>query len=474
MRVQFLDVMPDAGEWRSSIATIAVAFRAPILSAPNVKNTSVSVETGRLLLIDDEESFSRILALQLESRGHQVTVVNSGFEALLTYATVAPDVVIVDLSMPKMDGIQVVTEIRKIDPAASVILVSGDVDVRTTVRALRAGAEDVQTKPLDLELLSAAVDRGIKHSQMLRVHRAATTQTRDPYGFLDDSPTMRRVLRQVEHFAQIATPVLVVGEPGTGKHVIAEMLHQLSPRATRPFTRIVGSGSVESALRETLRGRNEIAGGTLFVDGLGLISDASQTLLLSILTGDGTGIPAVRVIASTERDLADDVRAGRLRADVYQRLAALSLTIPSLKSRGEDVIRFVALRAMQAQRHSFGRGPLELSNAASVMLAALEWPGNVRQLRQVIEEAYILGLEAEAIEPIHLRQVLERIGLRSADDAPHERDLSLQQVERRHIARVLARTGGQRTEAARLLGITRTTLYKKMSDYGLERVGAEP
>lgn len=451
---------------------------------------------GRLLIIDDEERFGQILGSQLESCGYSVSFMTDGADALLAYDSLAPDVVIVDLSMPRLDGLQVLTELRRHDPAASVILLSGKLDVRTTVRALRMGAEDVQTKPTDLDLLTAAIERGMQRARAMRSLRVTSTQVSDPYGFFDESPAMLRVLRTIEQLAKSALPVLIVGEAGTGKQVAAEMLHQLSPRAARPFVRVTCAGLREHGLRDALAdvmvemrpqrpGRSAApeaagghGGGTLFLDGVCHLSPASQALLLSVLSGEfaGTadGTPAVRVVAATTRDLTEDVRARTMDGELYHRLSVLPISLPSLRSRGGAAIMHVATRLVQAERFALGRGPRRVTAEAVALLESLTWPGNVRQLRNVIEEAFLLALESEALEPVHLRDVLEQAGLGEDADAPSADRRSLERVEQAHIARVLTMTRGQRTEAARILGITRPTLYKKMRQYGLEHVGCDP
>ncbi len=441
-------------------------------------------DTGRLLIIDDEERFGRILTSQLETRGHTVTYITNGADALLAYDSVAPDLVICDLTMPVLDGMQVLAEIRRHDAAASVILLSGDIDVRTTVRALRAGAEDVQTKPADLDLLNAAIARGIERSRLMRSHRMASTQVSDPFGFFDESPAMVRLLRSLENLSKSSLPVLIVGEPGTGKGTVAEMLHQLSPRSAQPFIRFTCSGLTEQELKEAFVGTRAgtpgsaaraatAAGGTVFLERISDLSPAAQTFLFSVVTGQGAaGTPAVaRIVASTEHDLAESVRARTFRTDLYQRIAVLPLAMPSLRSRGEETLRDLASRTVHAQHLSLGRGPTRITEEAIALLASLDWPGNVRQLRHVVEDACIMAMESEAVEPVHLRDVLERAGISAAADAAGPDDRTLEDVERRHIARILALTGGHRTEAARVLGITRTTLYKKMYEYGLDRIG---
>jgi len=437
------------------------------------KSATVPTETGRLLLVDDDEYPVKILASQLEVLGHQVTAMTDAAAALAAYDALVPEVVIVDLWMHELSGMDVLAEIRRRDPAASVILLSGSVDVPTTVRALRAGAEDVLTKPANLDHLGAAIERGLQRSRLFRTHRAAATQLNDPYGFFDDSPPMRRVTRQLEQLSQVTLPVLIIGEPGTGKRVVAEMLHQLSPRGSGPFVHVASAGDGAPSKAQCAAA----VGGTLFLDSVGGLSERAQELLLALLgpTGGGSNepAPAVRVVASTARDLAEEMRAGTLRPELYQRLTTLPLAVPSLRSRGDDAIRGLALRALQSLRFSLGRGPLHLSDEAFTLLCSLSWPGNVRQLRDVIEESFFSALADEVLEPRHLRVAIERSGLETPAAAAARGDQSLEHIERQHIARVLAQTGGHRTEAARILGITRTTLYKKMDAYGLTEVGGD-
>lgn len=445
-------------------------------------------DEARVLLIDDEENVGRMLAGRLEDAGHRVTLMTDGEAALAQYAELAPDVVVVDLWMPKINGMQILAELQRRDPATSVILLSGNVDVRTTVRALRAGAEDVQTKPVDIELLRAAIDRGIERSRLVRMNRVASTQIADPYGFLDDSPPMRRLLRMLENLAGSPVPVLIVGETGTGKRIIAEMLHQLSPRSARSFIRIMRGDSRTRDLQHPFSGvsanRSELGepallasakGGTIFIDEVAELSLLEQQQLLALVAGIA-GAPentSVRIIAATERDLADDARTGRILPDLYQRLAVLPLVVPSLRSRGQNAIRNLASRVIGAQRYTLGRGPVRITDSALSLLMTLDWPGNVRQFRAVLEEAFILAIDSDELTPVHLRGVIERSGMAQPLDGTAVEDQTLDCIERRHIAQILVLTGGHRTEAARILGITRTTLYKKMYEYGLDKVGSE-
>ena len=449
---------------------------------------ATATDETRVLLIDDDENVGRMLAYTLEDIGHSVTVMTDGEEALAKYAELAPDVVVVNLWMPKMNGMQILAELQARDPATSVILLSGNIDVRTTVRALRAGAEDVQTKPVDLELLRAAIDRGIARSRQIRTNRVANIQLADPYGFFDDSPAVRQLLHMLERLSRSSVPARIVGEAGTGKRIVAEMLHQLSPRASRTFVRIARAEQDIRDLHQPFNGisveRSQLGdatllatakGGTIFVDEVAELSHAEQTQLLTLLGGTA-GVPdsaSVRIVAATAHDLGEDVRTGRVLFDLYQRLAPLPLVVPSLRTRGDGAIRNLATRIVVAQRYSRGRGPLRIADSALSLLISLEWPGNVPQLRAVLNEAFFLALDSDEMTTAHLRGVIERSGMSPPAEDSAPQDQTLESVERRHIAQILVLTGGHRTDAARLLGITRTTLYKKMYEYGLDKVGSE-
>ncbi len=443
---------------------------------------------GRLLVIDDDAALVSMVTAQLAHHGYDAQGCSDVNDVYAVFDRVAPEGVILDLVMPRISGLEVLAELRRRDASATVILFSGDIDVPTTVRALRAGAEDVQTKPLHIDHLVAAIDRGLARTRLMRTNRVSTALVSDPYGLLDDSPAMQRVQRMVDQLARSTQPVLVIGEAGTGKRAVAEMLHQLSPRATRPFVSVSCAGhtadELERALLSSLsngithHGVLEMAaGGTLLLDDVGELADSTQQLLLAVL-GDHADsrwpVPVdVRVIAATSRDLAEDVRRGALRAALHQRLALLPLVVPPLRHRGTEAIRTLAARFVHAHRSMHGEGPLLISDEAVRVLSGLEWPGNVRQLQSVLEEAFARALDADAIEPMHLREVLERRGLGGSGSMAAPDDMSLQAMERRHMAQVLAATSGNRSEAARVLGITRSTLYKKMNDYGLERTGLQ-
>ncbi len=446
---------------------------------------------SRVLVIDDDAGLAQLLCRQLAARGYKTVACSEVAKVFADFDAFAPDAVILDLVMPGTSGLDLLESLRRHDASATIILLSGSLDVATTVRALRAGAEDVQAKPADLEHLAATIERGLTRTRLLRSNRVTVTRVSDPYGLLDESPVMMRTLRLVEHLAKASMPVLIVGEVGTGKRVVAEMLHQLSPRSALPFVGAscteLAAGELERVIFGSTTGAADAArpgllalaaGGTLFLDEVATLSGAAQAVLHRLLDAiSERPASTARLVVSTRRELADDVKSGALRADLYHRLAPIAVHVPPLRSRGADTIRTLASRVVRSLRAELEEGPVALSDAALKLLASLEWPGNVRQLRAVLEDAFVRALEATRIEVTHLGDALSHLGVgaEAAGDARDARDardaLSLRTVERLHIERVLNLTDGHRTEAARLLGITRSTLYRKMEEYGITPSG---
>lgn len=448
---------------------------------------------GHLLLVDDDPVFAEQLAEVLGKRGYTTIQAHDGPEAIEQYRRHRPELVLLDLAMPGMDGLDALGELRRLDPAAMVILLSGYADVPTTVRAIRHGVEDVLTKPVDLEHLITTIERALAKGRVIRHHRLATAQTSDLFGLLDPPPVMQRMVRLIEALSGTPSAILVTGEPGLGKSTVVQMIHRLSPWASQPFVRVRTAGRSAADLERDLFGQpgdddgdrrglvEQARGGTLFLDGVSGAPLEIQPMLLALINGEpmlrrGREPIATRtrVIAATSRDLAAEVRAGRFRADLWQRLSLFPVVVPPLRARGEEALRTLATRFLHAHRSDIGRGPLRLSDDAAQLLWSREWPGNVRQLHRVLELAFPFALDQEVMEPSHLQHALAETGLADAvgGDARYTGE-SLEAMERRHIARVLSMTGGHRTATARVLGITRTTLYKKMHEYGLGAVGRD-
>ena len=307
---------------------------------------------------------------------------------------------------------------------------------------------------------------------------------------IGSSPALRRVLRQIRTVAATDSTVLLLGETGTGKGWVARLLHALSPRAHGPFVDVHCAGRTpvqlaseifgeEPAALEPRRGHVEIAdAGTFFLDEIGDLAPDVQTGILALLNsrrfrrrGGPREIDVdVRVIAATSRDLEAAAREGRFREDLLYRLGVLSIRLPPLRERGRTDIGDLALRLLTDLRLRIGRGPLRIAPDALAAIVQYDWPGNIRELRNVLERALLLAGDLGEILPAHLPPEIGRGGRRLDADV----ELPLHELERRHIARVVAHHRGNRVRAARALGISRATLYDKLGRYGLTHIGREP
>jgi DNA-binding NtrC family response regulator len=434
-----------------------------------------STSARRLLVVDDDAAMLRVLALQLARRDFVVDTASDAASCQAALEAQTFDAVLLDYSLAGATGLDLLESIRAADPSLTVVMLSGTIEVPEAVRAIRAGAEDVQLKPPDMDLLQAAIERGLQRTALLRSGRLMAAQVVDPYGVFDESPLMGRVLRQLQHAAARSMPILLVGEPGTGKRALAEIVHQLSAAHHLPMVSIAVHGRdpqvVEQALAAAIQ-RHGSSGGTIYLDSVATLTPRAQQLLFELLGErarlSGAMPSRLRVVVSTHFDLAEAVRAGALSASLYQRLAVLPIAVPSLRERGAGAIEWLAARTLQRLRLDVGEGPERMSAAAIDWLCSLPWPGNAPQLRAVIEESFTRAIGDEVLDTPHLTPSLAARGLHAGASTERDAsDWSLREAERRHIAAVLAMTDGHRTQAAKLLGITRTTLYKKMAEFGL-------
>jgi DNA-binding NtrC family response regulator len=447
-----------------------------------------------ILLIDDDPLLLSSLAQFFERRGWNVGCALDGRTGVEMYERDAPDLVLTDLEMPGLSGLQVVDVLRSHDPDAIVLLLTGHGDIATAVEALRLGAENFLTKPVDFEHLGIATERA-REKAMLRLRTArggADTEPRPELAALGATPAMRRLGEQLHLLAAGMAPVLLGGETGTGKGWLARRLHAMSPRSQGPFVEVNCAGLCATFLdselfghekgaftdaKQAKRGLFEVAdGGTLFLDEIGDLAPALQPKLLTVLESHrfrrlgGTreiGVD-VRLVAATNVDLREAVRARRFREDLYYRLAVVPLELPPLRERGSDEIARLARTLLDNLRREIGRGPDHLTPDALLALTRYAWPGNIRELRNVLERTVLLAAYAAAIEPAHLPPEIAAAGAIAATGGPEERELSLGAAERAHILRVLALSGHNKAHAARALGITRATLYAKLREYGLD------
>ena len=454
-----------------------------------------------LLLIDDDSGILRTLGEYFVRQGYEVRREPSGADGIQAFEQEHPDVVILDLHLPDMSGLDVLERLRR--NGASVILLTGEGDIATAVRAMQLGAENFLTKPIDLSHLAAATARVAekvrlwRQNEMLRARErilpAAGGGGAGGAGLeaMGVSPRMRELARQVELLAASErSTVLLTGESGSGKGWVGRLIHQLSRRgaAGAPFVEVSFGGSSPRLVDSELfghepgafpeaegrrRGLFELAhGGSILLDEIGELPLELQPKLLRVLetrtfprVGGADAITVdVRVIAATKRDLKDAVMAGRFREDLYFRLNVLPLALPALRERAREDRLSLITRLIAALRVELPDSPGTCSAEALDRLVSAPWPGNVREMRNVLERAMILAQGATTIGTEHLPADLRKGG--GTLDHRHIPQ-TLDEVERHHIERTLRVHGGNRTRAAQELAISRATLINKIKTYGL-------
>ncbi len=441
-----------------------------------------------IVIIDDEVELASSFGAFFERSGHQVVRAHTGDDGIDACQRLHPDLVLLDLKLPDVQGFELLDRLHP--DQRVIIIVTGHGDIPLAVEAMRRGAENFLTKPVELPHLGVAADRALEKARLRELNkylierRGARTAA-----LLGSSPAMRELAHQIDLLATAErTTVLLIGESGTGKGRVAEAIHTSSPRASRPFVELSCAGLSAKALEIELFGQEaagvanerrlglfEVAdGGTLFLDEIGALDPAIQPKLLKVMEGrsfrrlGGTQDVTVdvRVIAATVRDLASEVVEERFREDLYYRLSVMPVHLPPLRARArEDMLDLVA-RCLEELHVQLPEAPMELTEGALDQLLRYSWPGNVRELRNVLERAMIVGRGARRIGTEHLPPEV-----RDATGAGVERHVpkTLDEVERAHIERTLRAHNDNRTRAARELGISRATLINKIRTYGLGR-----
>jgi DNA-binding NtrC family response regulator len=443
-----------------------------------------------VLIVDDERPITDAFAAFFERHGnHTVSRAYTGEEAIAAYERSRPDLVLLDLRLPDMTGFDVYARIREYSPV--VIMISGHGDVPLAVQALQSGAENFLTKPVELAHLAVAAERAFEKVRLRQLNQYLTDRRGGSSATfaLGSSSVMRDLAAQVELLATSdRTTVLLLGESGSGKGRIAEVIHAHSSRHNEPFIEVNCAALTPDALEIVLFGQElgampngteprvglfEVAaGGSLFLDEIGELGPHLQARLLRVFErnafrrvgGTREITPEVRIIAATNRDLVNEVNEGRFREDLYYRLSVMPLYLPPLRARSrEDRVELMA-RIVDDLRSHLPAAPVAISDDALNRLLRHAWPGNIRELRNVLERAMIVGRGAERIEVQHLPADVRDSSMALAE--PHV-PRTLADIERTHIERTLRANAGNRTHAARELGISRATLIKKIKDYGL-------
>ncbi len=444
---------------------------------------------GSVLLIDDDVDVLRSIGNYFERLGYEVTRELSGEAGLATFDRLGPEVVILDLRLPGMDGMEVLEHLRQ--RSAAVVLLTGEADVRTAVRAMQLGAENFLTKPVDMEHLAAATARVADKARLRRINETLLNHGAPGRGLdsLGGSTGMQEFAHQVGLLAQSErTTVLLTGESGTGKGWVARLIHDLSPRARAPFVEVNCAGLNATFLDSELFGHEkgaftdakdrkqglfEIADhGTIFLDEIGDLAPELQPKLLKVLEtktfrrlgGTREITVDVRLIAATNKNLQAEVETSRFREDLYYRLSVMPLMLPAVRDRSREDRLALLTRLMTDLRVELAEGPPTLSSEVLERLLAYPWPGNVREMRNVLERALILGRGQPAVSVEHLPgEFRGRPGIGDRRHTP----LSLDDLERQHIERTLKHHTGNRTRAAIELGISRATLINKIKRYNL-------
>lgn len=448
--------------------------------------------TGQILLIDDETSLRKLLARILGLEGYQVTEATTAREGLRRLEQGDFQLVLCDVKLPDGNGVELVAEIKKRSPDAEIILLTAYGNIADGVQAIKNGAFDYLTKGDDQERILPLVSRALEKARLQQRVRQLEQQVGQHYSFdkiMGHSPALLQAVDLARKVAPTDTSVLLTGETGTGKEVFAQAIHQASARRDKPFLALNCSAFGHDILESELFGHRagaftgatkdkrglleEAHGGTLFLDEIGELPADLQAKFLRVLES-GEFIPVgdtkarraqVRLLSATNRDLPAEIENGRFRADLFYRLAVFQIKLPALRERRRDIEplarHFTAWFALKQNKRIEGFSPEFLAR-----LEGHTWKGNIRELRNVLERAVILS-DGPRLEVSDLPLELQLGPAAHTDGSAALPILSLAHAERLHIQKILLHTGGNKTEAARLLGIGLSTLYRKIEEYGL-------
>jgi DNA-binding NtrC family response regulator len=468
---------------------------------------------AQLLVIEDELVLAKNVARFFERQGHAVAVAHDGEAGLEMARQIVPDVVIVDFQLPRLDGLAVIRELRRLDDGIRIVMITGHGTINLAVEAMKAGSMDLLTKPLSLASLDEVVQRALRERAsrtVLRYYQERDNQHASVHALIGECPPMRALRELIQAVAQsepadgsAAPPVLVLGETGTGKELVARACHLASRRAAGPFIEVNCAALPSNLMEDELFGHEKGAftdakgrkvglieaadGGTLFLDEIGELELSLQAKLLRVLENYKVRPIGsvqdrrvdVRIVAATNRDLAAEAQAGRFRTDLVYRLSVFQVRIPPLRDRGEDVL-LLAQEFLQRLAARYGRAALQLAPMTALALRRYPWPGNVRELRNCLERAVLmqrgpellpqdLGLPAaDALVPPGPAPIGVRPGAGAAAAGTTTVE-PLETVERQHLLQALEAHGWNVSLAARALHVTRDTLRYRMAKHGLQR-----
>ncbi|HEV8532559.1 MAG TPA: sigma-54 dependent transcriptional regulator [Methylomirabilota bacterium] len=444
-----------------------------------------------ILIVDDERAIQATLRGVLEDEGYRVTAVGSAQEALARLSDEAPDLVFLDIWMPGMDGLEALAEIKQRRPEAAVVMISGHATIETAVKATKLGAYDFVEKPLSLEKMLLVVTRTLEHARLQREHQQLLMRVERGQEIVGTSVVMEELRQQIMIAAPTNGRVLIHGENGSGKELVARAVHARSARAEGPFVEVNCAAIPEELIESELfghergaftgavarrRGKFELAdGGTLFLDEIGDMSLKTQAKVLRVLEeqafervgGKETIRVDVRVLAASNQNLQEQITAGRFREDLFYRLSVIPIEVPPLRKRKEDIPTLVEhfISLFSAEN---GRRPKTISVEALAYFLAYDWPGNVRELRNMVERLVIMA-PRDVIGPEDLPPPLRTREGGTAEEAQKDKTLkeAREAFERAYILGELRAHEWNMTRTAERLGIERSHLYRKLKSYGI-------
>jgi DNA-binding NtrC family response regulator len=446
--------------------------------------------SARILLVDDDDTFRQVLSTELSRRGYTVDTEATGEGALAHVRSNDTDVVLLDLRLPEMDGIEVLKRFRELEIAAGVIVLTGHGTIDTAIRAMRLGAYDYLEKPCPIDEMEMTIKKTYEHKTLMerkRVLEDGYTPLDVGMEFIGISPACEKIRQNIARIAPTDATTMILGETGVGKGMVAKLIHAQSPRKDKPFVVLDCAALHENLLQSELFGHEkgaftgavrqrhglfEVAsGGNLFLDEVGDMSPENQAKLLRVLdTGHFRRLGStreiavdVRIISATNRNLEEAVARGHFREDLYFRLITLTIDVPPLRKRRED-IRAVVEHYVQRFNHRFSLTK-RIGQEAMMTLMEYDWPGNVRELIHVLEQAMLLA-EGDLIRPEDLPSPIFPTGAQSAGEKTMGDMRPLRDVQRDYILYVVEKVGENRTAAARILEISERNLYRLLKKYG--------
>src|SRR5437868_6851774 len=445
----------------------------------------------RILIVDDDRSIRELLSMHLEERGFGVMSAATGAEGFRLAAEASPAAIVLDMRLPDASGIDLIPELKKRAADAPVLMITAHHDMASTILAMKAGAFDYIHKPIDIQAFDVALDRALEMRRLLKGTDYLSVEGGGAFK-MDDivgtSPPMLQLFKDVGRVAASRATVLIQGESGTGKELIARVIHSYSA-PQKPFIGIDCSAIVDTLLESELFGHEKGAftgavqskpgklelaeEGSIFLDEIGELSQNLQAKLLRVLqereverVGGVRRIPIrARILAATNRDLAEEVRTGRFREDLYQRLKVVTLRLPPLRERAEDIpllVEHLLVKINQRLHKNLRRVPREVIES----LQKRPWPGNVRELENVLTRAAVLS-QGDMLLQEHLVEPGMSTRAETAPAPANGRIATLDEVERDHIVRVWALTRGHKGKTCQMLGISRPTLERKLKKYGI-------